>query len=225
MNYSKNDKHKVAQIYDGVAEIYEEITKPMTYFQDSVQTFLQENVCAGKRVLDLGCGPGHLTSSLPLDVEVVGLDISTAMVDEARRKRPSGTYLVHDFHQSLPAELGKFDVIVANGCFDFCEDLAQVIGNVAEVLAYGGRFYFTVNEYREELPFHDARWIEAAGGQADIRIFFWSFSETASALETFGLQPLKYQHAPGWESEDPQTTIYYGYWVVECLRTKGKVTK
>ncbi len=171
MNCSQNDKLKLAQMYDGIAEIYEERTTPLTHFQASVRTFLAKNVHAGQRVLDLGCGPGHLTNELPLDVEVVGLDISTAMVDAARLKRPSGTYLVHDFHQSLPAELGKFDAIVANGCFDFCEDLVQVIGNVASALACGGRFYFTINERRADLPFHDARWIDAGGGRADIRMF------------------------------------------------------
>ncbi|PWW08778.1 methyltransferase family protein [Paenibacillus cellulosilyticus] len=220
MHYSQNDKLKVAQIYDNIAESYEERTTPLTYFQAAVREFLLENVHAGQRVLDLGCGPGHLTSPLPLDVEVVGLDISTAMVDAARRKRPTGTYLVHDFHQPLPAELGKFDAIVANGCFDFCENLVQVIDNVSVALAYGGRFFFTINERRAELPFHDARWIDAGGGQVDIRMFFWSFSETAAAIETLGLRPLTYRHAPGWENETLQTTIYYGYWVVEHLRTK-----
>lgn len=219
MNCSQNDKLKVAKMYDGIAEIYEERTTHLTHFQASVRTFLSENVHAGQRVLDLGCGPGHLTNTLPLDVEVVGLDISTAMVDAARLKRPSGTYLVHDFHHSLPAELGKFDAIVANGCFDFCENLAQVIGNVASALTNGGRFYFTINELRAELPFHDARWIDAGDGRADIRMFFWTFAETASAIETSGLRPLTYLHAPGWESEALQTMIYYGYWVVEHPRT------
>lgn len=181
--------------------------------------FLEENVNSGQRVLDLGCGPGHLTSALPLDVDVVGVDLSTAMVDEARRNRPSGTYLVHDFHQSLPAELGKFDMIMANGCFDFCEDLVQVFGNMAAALAPGGRFYFTINERRADLPYHDEHWVDATGGLADIRIFFWSFSETAAAIETSGLVPLTYRHAPGWENEALRTMMYYGYWVVEHPRT------
>nr|WP_243864911.1 class I SAM-dependent methyltransferase [Paenibacillus castaneae] len=207
-------------MYDGIAEIYEERTTPLTHFQASIRAFLTESVHAGQRVLDIGCGPGHLTSELPLNVEVVGLDLSTAMVETARRKRPSGTYLVHDFHQALPAELGKFDTIVANGCFDFCEDLVQVIGNVATALAYGGHFYFTISEHRTELPFHDAHWIDTGGGLADIRMFFWTFSETAAAIDRSGLRPLTYRHAPGWENEVLQTTIYYGYWVVERLQPK-----
>lgn len=214
-----NDKLKVAQLYDGLARLYEQVTASLTHYEAAARAFLAKNAHAGRRVLDLGCGTGHLTSGLPLDVEVVGLDISSGMVEEARQKRPSGTYLVHDFHRALPAELGEFDVIMASGCFDFCEDLTQVIGNMAEALARGGRFYFTINERRAELPFHGERWIDATAGKADLRIFFWTFSETAAAIEASGLRPLTYLHAPGWESTLLQTTIYYGYWVVERPRT------
>lgn len=217
MNYSQNDKFKISQLYDGIAEIYEKHTTPLAHFQASVKDFLAEYVRAGQRLLDIGCGPGHLTNELPLEVEVVGLDLSTSMVDIARLKRPSGTYLVHDFHNALPAELGRFNTILANGCFDFCEDLVQVIGNVSAALERGGRFYFTVNERRAELPFHDAPWIDATGGLTDTRIFFWTFSETVVAIERCGLRPLTYRHAPGWKNEALETTIYYGYWVVERL--------
>ncbi|SDW21379.1 class I SAM-dependent methyltransferase [Paenibacillus sp. CF384] len=218
MDYSQNDKSKIAQMYDCIAEIYEEHSTPLTHCQSFIEEFLEENVRAGQRVLDIGCGPGHLTNELPPDVEVVGLDLSASMVDMARLKRPSGTYLVHDFHKVLPAELGKFTTIIANGCFDFCEDLDQVLSNVADALASGGRFYFTINERRAELPFHDAPWIDATGGLSDTRIFFWTFSETAIAVERCGLRPLTYRHAPGWENESLQTTMFYGYWVVERLQ-------
>ncbi|WP_116190848.1 methyltransferase domain-containing protein [Paenibacillus taihuensis] len=64
-----------------------------------IQAFLEENVHAGQRVLDIGCGPGHLTNALPLEVEVVGIDLSNSMIDMAQQKRPSGQYFVHDFHK------------------------------------------------------------------------------------------------------------------------------
>jgi len=96
---------------------------------------------------------------------------SPAMVDEATRNRSSGNYIVHDYHHPLPAELGKFDVIVANGCFDFCEDLIQVLGNMAAAPAPGGRFYFTINERHTDLPFHDEQWADAGGSLVDDRMF------------------------------------------------------
>ncbi|WP_336774699.1 hypothetical protein [Paenibacillus sp. MMO-58] len=105
--------------------------------------------------------------------------------------------------------------ILASGCFDFCENLVQVIGNVSEALECGGRFYFTINERRAELPCHDAAFIDATCGLTDTRIFFWTFAETAAAIEQSGLRPLTYRHALGWDNEALQTTIYYVFWVVE----------
>lgn len=221
MNPGQNDKIKVAHLFDDVAGLYEQAAAPLAHYQPAARAFLANNVRPGHRVLDLGCGPGHLTSGLPLDVEVVGIDISGRMVEEARQRRPAGTYLVHDFHQSLPAELGAFDVIMASGSFDFCEDLTKVIANVAAALVAGGRFYYTINERRAELPFHSERWIDGAAGVADIRLFFWTFSEASAAIEASGLRPLTYQHAPGWENTFLNTTIYYGYWVVERPRPRS----
>ncbi len=222
MNAWQNDKLKVAQLYDDVAGIYERAAAPLAHYEPAARAFLANNVRPGCRLLDLGCGPGHLTSGLPLDVAVAGIDISSRMVDEARQRRPAGTYLVHDFHQPLPAELGHFDAIMASGSFDFCEDLTKVINNVVAALALGGRFCFMINERRPELPFHGERWIEVPvkghAGKADVRIFFWTFSEAAAAIEASGLRPLTYQHAAGWEIPAWHTTIHYGYWVVERPR-------
>jgi SAM-dependent methyltransferase len=215
VNPLRNDKEGVAKMFNQVASIYADASRPLAHFLPYLEEFLAENVQAGKRVLDVGCGPGHFTSGLPMDVDVVGIDISPAMIDAARQSRPSGMYLVHDFHHPLPTELGKFDVVLASGCFDFCEDLTEVIGNIAAVLADGGRFYFTVSERRTGLPFHDARSIDATAGLANIQMFFWTFYETATALEASSLRPITYRFAQGWENTTLQTTIFYGYWVVE----------
>src|SRR6266705_5336367 len=40
----------------------------------------------GERILDLGCGTGHLTNQIAeAGAEVVGIDISQSMIEEARR--------------------------------------------------------------------------------------------------------------------------------------------
>src|SRR5574338_473284 len=44
-----------------------------------------------ERVLDLGCGPGHAAAAFaPVAAEVVGLDLTAPMVEEARRMASSG---------------------------------------------------------------------------------------------------------------------------------------
>jgi demethylmenaquinone methyltransferase/2-methoxy-6-polyprenyl-1,4-benzoquinol methylase len=58
------------------------------------------------RTLDVACGTGFLTRHLP--GEVVGLDQSDSMLDEARCQAPNATYVQGDA-LSLPFEDGTFE--------------------------------------------------------------------------------------------------------------------
>jgi ubiquinone/menaquinone biosynthesis C-methylase UbiE len=58
------------------------------------------------KTLDVACGTGFLTRHLP--GEIVGLDQSESMLEEARRQAPNATYLSGDA-LSLPFENGSFE--------------------------------------------------------------------------------------------------------------------
>ena len=58
------------------------------------------------RTLDVACGTGFLTRHLP--GEIVGLDQSESMLEEARGQAPNATYLTGDA-LSLPCEDGSFE--------------------------------------------------------------------------------------------------------------------
>jgi ubiquinone/menaquinone biosynthesis C-methylase UbiE len=60
------------------------------------------------RTLDVACGTGFLTRHLP--GELVGLDQSEAMLEEARRQAPNATFVQGDA-LSLPFEDGAFDCV------------------------------------------------------------------------------------------------------------------
>jgi ubiquinone/menaquinone biosynthesis C-methylase UbiE len=63
---------------------------------------------APARTLDIACGTGFLTRHLP--GELVGLDQSATMIDEARRQAPEATFVQGDALE-LPFEDGSFDRI------------------------------------------------------------------------------------------------------------------
>ena len=73
----------------------------------------------GARALDFGCGAGRSTRFLKnLGLEVIGVDISQAMLDQARALDPSGQYqLVSD---SIGRDFApcSFDIILAAFTFD-----------------------------------------------------------------------------------------------------------
>jgi len=73
---------------------------------DTLRTALE--ALPPSRTLDVACGTGFLTRHLP--GEIVGLDQSQAMLDEARVQAPNATYVVGDA-LALPFSDNEFDRI------------------------------------------------------------------------------------------------------------------
>src|SRR5919109_1548014 len=54
----------------------------------SHRRFVREHVrpASGSRILDIGCGPGHILGALPADIRYVGFDASADYIAAARRR-------------------------------------------------------------------------------------------------------------------------------------------
>ncbi len=205
----------VRRVYGEIAEAYEAFFPSLQRYEGRVERFLGATVAPGRRVLDVGCGPGQLTRELEPTVQVVGLDLSPEMIALARQGRPSGEYRVHSYRDPVPGELGRFDVALAVGCLDFCDDLTRTLGHVSEALKPGGRLLFTVLERRPGLEGHEEARRQVQTADQEVTLYFWSFEETARALGAADLLPRGYAHAPGWERLTEQRTMYFGWWDVE----------
>lgn len=166
------------------------------------------------RLLDVGCGPGHLTADLPGSVQVVGIDLSPEMLKKAEAARPTGCYFEHDFHRPLPEGEAPFDIIFASGAFDLCNDLGMAFLSLAASLKEQGLFYFTIPEYRPGTSNNDEREKSARPERPEpIWLHFFSFQEVAEALGQAGLAPVSYQYADGYRSNTLGLSFDYGYWV------------
>ena len=120
---------------------------------------------------NLALGPQRLVEINPSGC-TVGLDLSPGMIALARQGRPSGEYRVHSYREPVPGELGRFDVALAVGCLDFCDDLARTLGHLSEALKPGRRLLFTVLERhhldeRPAAPCPDGIRDEGADGRAE----------------------------------------------------------
>jgi SAM-dependent methyltransferase len=135
------------------------------------------------------------------------------MLDEARARRAGGRYHLHDYHEPLPARLGRFDAVVAASCLDFCRDLDRVLAHLAAAMTPGARLFFTVNERRPGLAWHDRRRrLLAPDAFPGLWVWFWTFEECARALARASLEPIRYEHAPGWMNQEAGVLVQYGYW-------------
>ncbi len=100
---------------------------------------------AGTRVLDVGCGPGHLSIRLAdLGLEVTGLDLDPAMIERAQAhatgadgiNRPS--FVVGDA-SALPFPDASFDVAVSTFSVHHWAEPAAGLAEIGRVLRPGGR--------------------------------------------------------------------------------------
>ncbi len=95
---------------------------------------------SGTTVLDAGCGAGGQAEWL-LDqgAQVVGVDLSPAMVDEARRRcADRGRFLVADLAEPLPLGPGSVDGITCSLALHYLRDWTVPLRSFARVLRPGG---------------------------------------------------------------------------------------
>jgi trans-aconitate methyltransferase len=93
----------------------------------------------GERILDIGCGTGHLTAQIAQSgAQVVGVDRSPEMASAARMSYPHLQFEVADA-RSLPYR-AEFDAVFSNATLHWIREPELVIRNVWQALVPGGRF-------------------------------------------------------------------------------------
>ncbi|MBX3159980.1 MAG: class I SAM-dependent methyltransferase [Deltaproteobacteria bacterium] len=101
---------------------------------------LVATVSARSRILDLGCGDGHLGTLLARD-GVIGVDVSRG---EATLARARGVRVVQARASELPFAAGAFDAAVSHLAFLLFDDVEAVVAELARVLVPGGTFAATL---------------------------------------------------------------------------------
>jgi ubiquinone/menaquinone biosynthesis C-methylase UbiE len=107
--------------------------------------FLLDDLHAGLRVLDVGCGPGSITRGLAERVapgEVVGLDSSETVLaiarEDARARGISNLRFEQGSAYQLPFADASFDVVFAHQVLQHLAEPAAVLSEMLRVLAPGG---------------------------------------------------------------------------------------
>jgi trans-aconitate 2-methyltransferase len=92
-----------------------------------------------ERILDLGCGTGHLTAKIAeVGAVAVGLDSSPAMIAQARQNFPSVRFVLAEARDFRFEE--AFDAVFSNAVLHWIHDAESVVKCVAAALRSGGRF-------------------------------------------------------------------------------------
>ena len=90
----------------------------------------------GKRILDLGCGYGHVGSLFAhLGATVVYSDARADYAEEVLKRDPSGTFITADLDHEFPFE-GQFDLILNVGVLYHLSQLKPFIERCCKATAY-----------------------------------------------------------------------------------------
>jgi trans-aconitate methyltransferase len=93
---------------------------------------------SGERILDLGCGTGHLTAKIAeAGTHVLGVDRSPEMIEQARAQYPTLPFEEMDARE-LRLD-GPFDAVFSNATLHWIQEPERVIAGIAKLLKPGGR--------------------------------------------------------------------------------------
>ena len=95
-----------------------------------------------RKVLELGCGLGHLTGLLQDDFEAVGIDLAEYAIDQLAINAPRATGYVMSADDLSRFGDGEFGVVVGLHLVEHLPDPADVLRQVNRILVPGGAFLF-----------------------------------------------------------------------------------
>lgn len=141
----------------------------------------------GERVLDVGCGTGHLTAQIAeRGAEVLGLDSSVSMVAQARQNFPKLRFQLsdaRDFQVGAP-----FDAVFSNAALHWVREPEAAIACMARALKQGGRLVIEMGGQNNisRITRASEAVLREAGFRAEHRWYFPSIGEYSSLLEKHG---------------------------------------
>ena len=140
----------------------------------------------GNRVLDLGCGSGVQTKLLfKKGLDVVGLDLSPKMINEAKKRVPEAKFVVGDMTKMEFTD-EAFDGVYARASLLHIPKklIPKVLKSIHKILTSDGIFYLALKEGEGEEIVEEERY-----GKKVRRFFsFFNTSEIKKLLSQSGFQ-------------------------------------
>jgi predicted TPR repeat methyltransferase len=147
----------VASIFDSFAETFESTLLGLGY---RVPELLTAQISAARgtetiplRILDAGCGTGLAAPLLkPLASQLVGVDLSTKMLDKARERKLYDELVVGELCAFMASRPGAFDLVLLADTLVYFGALDEAFRTAHAALAPSGIFAFAVEARPDSGP-------------------------------------------------------------------------
>ena len=147
-------------------------------------------------VLDVGCGPGHLTAHLrSLGVDAIGIDLVPEFIEHARATHPEGRYELGSMDR-LPVPDGSLAGILAWYSLIHLppDDLDGALAELRRAIGPAGTLV---------AGFFDGDDVEAFEHKV-VTAYFWPIDELSARLRRAGFTVVERQQRPGAGEAGPR---------------------
>ncbi|RZT79251.1 ubiquinone/menaquinone biosynthesis C-methylase UbiE [Micromonospora violae] len=191
---------KVRQAYTSVAELYIDLFGTSQQVDADDLDFIRRHLASRPgRVLDLGCGPGHLTGYLrELGVDAAGIDLVPEFIAHARAAHPSVEFHLGSMERLDVAD-GSIDGILAWYSLIHLPppEVDGVLTEFRRALAPAGRLVLGVFD-AEELGAFDHKVLTA---------YRWPVDEIAERLGRAGFREIERVRRPSSDQHRPLAAV------------------
>ena len=125
-----NKKDLIIKHFDKLAAVRESwISKSNGFYSEDIK-IMKEYIPEGSKILEVGCGTGHLIAALKPSVGV-GIDISAGMIKEGKKKYPNIEFIEADIEEkvSLSSINDTFDFIIISDTIGYIGDIETTFNN------------------------------------------------------------------------------------------------
>jgi len=201
---------RVRESYDAVATVYaDNVADELAILP--FETWLLDRVAAhadGGPVVEVGCGPGHVTAYLAeAGADATGVDLSSSMVEEARRRFPDGSYEVGDLRRLMrPTSAPGWSAVLAwySLIHLAASELPEALAALTRPLAADGWLVVAVHTGAEVR--HATDWFDV---EVDLDFVLHDRAEIVALFEATGLTEVEWYHRGAFTARDETTDRLY----------------
>lgn len=178
-------KQMVINVFSKNAELYQERYMDVAAYSDMLDIFCNSIAKDKANLLDIACGPGNITKyvlSQKPGFEILGIDISPAMLALAAANNPTATFREIDC-RDISKLSATYNGIIIGFCLPYLsrEEVVKLFRDCAALLLPGGVLYISTME-----DSYEKSGIDRSSSGDEVYIYYHESGYLHKSLEEIG---------------------------------------